>query len=71
MPTNKPMEVDITESHYRATRSRRTGDWLLILLNRETLDVTVSEFNTLPGQRHRSERFVGSCKVNDPVVLAY
>ena len=64
------MEVDITDSHYRATRSRRTGDWLLILLDKETFDVTVSEFNTLPGQKHRSERFVGSCEVSDPIALA-
>jgi hypothetical protein len=65
------MEVDITESHYRATRSRRTGDWLLILLDRETLDVTVSEFNTLPGQKHRSERFIGSCEASSPIALVF
>jgi hypothetical protein len=65
----KPMEADITESHYRATRSRQSGDWVLIMLNRETLDVTVSEFNTLPDQRHQSERFVGRCEINDPVAL--
>lgn len=65
----KPMEVDITESHYRATRSRQSGDWVLILLNRATLDVTVSEFNTLPGQKHRSERFVGSCETSIPLAL--
>ena len=65
----KPMEVDITESHYRATRSRQSGDWVLIMLNRETLDVTVSEFNTLPDHKHHSERFVGSCEVDDPIAL--
>jgi hypothetical protein len=64
-----PIEVDITESHYRATRSLQSGDWVLILLDRETLDISVSEFNTLPGQKHRSERFVGSCEVDDPVAL--
>ena len=66
----KPMEADVTESHYRATRANPSGNWMLILLDRETLDVTVSEFNTLPGQKHRSERFVGSCEVNEPLADA-
>jgi hypothetical protein len=66
----RPMPVDVTDSHYRATRSGRSGDWVLILLDRKTLDVTVSEFNTMPGQKHRSERFVGSCEVSGSVALA-
>ena len=66
---DQPIEVDITESHYRATRSLKSGDWVLILLDRKTLDISVSEFSTLPGQKHRSERFVGNCEVDDPVAL--
>jgi hypothetical protein len=62
-----PMEADITESHYRVARSPQSGDWVLILLNRETLDVTVSEFTSLPNHKHRSVRFEGKCKFKKPV----
>lgn len=62
-----PMEADITESHYRVARSPQLGDWILILLNRETLDVTVSEFTSLPNHKHKSVRFEGKCKLKKPV----
>lgn len=62
-----PMQVEITESHYRAVRSPQSGDWVLILLNRDTLDITVSEFTTLTNHRHRSVRFEGKCKPQKPL----
>ena len=62
-----PMQVEITESHYRAVRSPQTGDWVLILLNRDTLDITVSEFTTLTNHRHRSVRFEGKCQLQKPL----
>jgi hypothetical protein len=63
----EPMQVEITESHYRAVRSPQSGDWVLILLDRDTLDITVSEFTTLANDRHRSVRFEGKCKPQKPL----
>jgi hypothetical protein len=65
----EPMQAEITEFHYRAVRFPRSGDWLLILLDRETLDITVSEFTSLSNHKHRSVRFEGKCKPQKP--LAY
>ena len=63
----EPLEAIRTESHFRAKAAPSADSWQLIHLDRSSLDLSVTEFSTLPDARHRSIRFKGSCKIADPV----
>ena len=63
----EPLKAIRTESHFRARAASSADSWQLIHLDRTSLDLSVTEFSTLPDARHRSIRFKGSCKLADPV----